>query len=392
MAKAVALEARRSVAHEGAYEHRYGRFARLVRQTWENMRADARLYLAVAAYTLFGIALLILTGTADQAAYAIYIEKWAKNFLLTMPAVALLVDALMVVHRFDRRRGLAFKRRFSTARIARLLAGMAFLTVFVLFQGTFTSLKNALPLWEGGFWADRFLADADAWLHFGTDPWRYLYAIGAAASVRVILEFNYDIVWFVLCFTALFFVATSPRADSVRMRYLVSFMLVWIICGNVLAGLFLSAGPAFYGAVTGDAARFAQQMAFLARGEGFFSAAHYQTYLWSLYETQRSGLASGISAFPSVHVGLITMNAFFLSEYSRRWGMAAFAYVALILASSVYLAWHYAVDGYASIVVVAGIYALSRSLVPDEGGRVRSTARAASRPTTEEGSGAVTAS
>ena len=148
-------------------------------------------------------------------------------------------------------------------------------------------------------------------------------------------------------------VATSPRADAVRARYMLMFMFVWICLGNVLAGIVLSAGPAFYGAVTGDSERFAEQLAFLAEGGGRHSAVGYQQYLWSLYSERKAAFGSGISAFPSVHVGLITMNALFLAELSRKKAVAAILYTVLILASSVYLAWHYAIDGYVSILVTA---------------------------------------
>jgi hypothetical protein len=143
-------------------------------------------------------------------------------------------------------------------------------------------------------------------------------------------------------------------------------MLTWIVIGNIAAGIFLCAGPAFYGQVTGDPTRFGEQLAFLARHADYDgSAAYYQNYLWMLYEKGVSGFGSGISAFPSMHVALITLNALFIWERSRAWGIAAFAYVAFILASSVYLAWHYAVDGYAAIAMTVGIYLLVRRWLPD---------------------------
>ena len=65
------------------------------------------------------------------------------------------------------------------------------------------------------------------------------------------VEWNYSIVFFTGSFGLLFFVATSPLAARVRTRFIFCFMLVWVILGNVLAGLFMSAGPAFYGRVDG---------------------------------------------------------------------------------------------------------------------------------------------
>ena len=84
--------------------------------------------------------------------------------------------------------------------------------------------------------------------------------------------------------------------------------------------------------------------------------------MWTLYERGQPGLGGGISAFPSVHVALITMNALFLASYSRVLGVLALAYVGFVLASSVYLGWHYAIDGYASIISVTLAYHLSRKL------------------------------
>jgi hypothetical protein len=140
-------------------------------------------------------------------------------------------------------------------------------------------------------------------------------------------------------------------------------MLVWIVVGNVLAGAFLSAGPAYYGLVTGDTGRFADQLGFLRHGAAWSnSAVSYQDYLWQLYAAGLTGFGSGISAFPSVHVGLITMNALFIADYSRRLGLIAFAYVAFVAASSVFLAWHYAIDGYVAIAVTVALHVLLKRL------------------------------
>src|SRR5690606_32299861 len=133
------------------------------------------------------------------------------------------------------------------------------------FFGSFTSIKTVLPLLHGGFPFDRIQADIDSALHFGVDPWRLLQPFWGADGMRRIVEWNYNVLWFVICYGALFFVATSPRASHFRLRYIIGFLMVWIIVGNLLAGLFLSAGPAFYGLVTGDDLRFADQLDFLAR-------------------------------------------------------------------------------------------------------------------------------
>lgn len=328
-----------------------------------HIRGDGLFYLLIVAYTAFGLLLLEVTGAADRAAYSVYLWKWITLFLLFFPAMAFLIDYGTVIHRFDSKRKMAWRRLFSIKRLSYSLAGLALLMAMMLLQGTFTSIKNALFVWNGGFVYEKILADIDAAMHFGVDPWRWLYAVGDSVVLLRIIEWNYNVLWFVICFSALFFVATSPKARAVRGRYLISFMLVWIIVGNLLAGLFMSAGPVYYGAVTGDIGRFSDQLAFLQATAGSTnSAANYQAYLWELHQSGQAGFGSGISAFPSVHVGLITMNALFVWDWNRRLGLIAFTYVLFVLASSVYLAWHYAIDGYAAIVVAIAIHALVKKL------------------------------
>lgn len=336
-----------------------------LRCTVDFIRADLPIYLAILVYTIFALVLLEFVDGRHMAAHALYPKQWATMFLFLMPVIALAVEGIYVVHRFDKRRTLAFRRVYSTQRIGCMLSGMALLMGMMVFQGSFTSIKNVLPLLNDGFPYDVIHADIDAFIHFGADPWLPLHWLAGNELAKTLIEWNYNVLWFVFCFGALFFVVTSPQARSVRTRYIVMFMLVWVVCGNILAGLFLSAGPAFYGLVTGDNSRFGEMLFFLAGGgESSGTAYSFQKYLWSLHESEKAGFGSGISAFPSVHVALITMNAFFAAEFSRRLGLIAFAYTSLIVASSIYLGWHYAIDGYASILAVSALYLACKHLIP----------------------------
>ena len=212
-------------------------------------------------------------------------------------------------------------------------------------------------MWRSGFLFDETQANIDAALHFGVDPWRFVRFILDWQPLLRAVEFNYDVIWFVLSFAILYFFASSPKAAAARNRYLVTFMLVWIIVGNVFAGLFMSAGPAFYGNVTGDFSRFSELLSLLAAGHNEASdGIDYKAYLWHLHENGQAGFASGISAFPSVHVGLTVMNTLFAYEANRVLGHLMAFYALLIAVSSVALAWHYAIDGYAAAIIVCAIY------------------------------------
>lgn len=333
--------------------------------TLDRLLKDMWFFYAVALYTMLALVFLVAVGDPGGTSHASYVVPMFKAFGYLMPLAALSFDAIRVLLRFDQRRLLAYRQVFSSERMASLVSGMVLMAGVAIFLGTFTSIKTSLPLLYDGFPYDRLHAEIDKVLHFGTDPWRLLHAVGDNGSILRIVEFNYNVIWFVLCFGALFFVATSPRADMVRTRYLAMFLLCWVVIGNLMAGTFLSAGPAFYGRVTEDEARFADHLFFLTQSQWKNSAVHYQNYLWMLYRTDTPGVGGGISAFPSVHVALITMNALFISERSRLLGVLAFSYAVMVLASSVYLGWHYAIDGYTSIIIVVSGHFLVRRFLPD---------------------------
>ncbi|MCP4185015.1 MAG: hypothetical protein GY761_17170 [Hyphomicrobiales bacterium] len=325
------------------------------------LRSDTILYVLVGTYALLSITYFAAMGKMDDMAYGYYVKSFSINYLILCPMVAFLFGITRIVHRLDNRRSLAFRYMFSSRRLGRFFAGLILLGAIMVFLGTFTSIKMALP-GEQGFIHDRLLADIDRMLHFGVDPWRYVGQVVNAEFLPIVV-INYNIVWVMICFLPIFWVAVSPRADKFRLRYFICYIFTWVILGNVLAKLLISAGPAFYGLVTGDELRFAGQLALLAENDDSAnSITRLHSYLWQAYSNGSTGLGTGISAFPSVHVGLLTLNALFVREYRRWMGWLAFIYVGVIQISSFYLGWHYAIDGYASIIIVCAIYWLMKKV------------------------------
>ncbi|MEX2741195.1 phosphatase PAP2 family protein [Rhizobium mongolense] len=91
--------------------------------------------------------------------------------------------------------------------------------------------------------------------------------------------------------------------------------------------------------------------------------SEYANYLLDLYEAGQTGLGSGISAMPSVHVGLVVLNALFLSSLNRWLGVVGWAFAAMIFYGSVYTGWHCAVDGYVATAVALAIWWLTGRLI-----------------------------
>ncbi|HET9777156.1 MAG TPA: phosphatase PAP2 family protein, partial [Gemmatimonadaceae bacterium] len=92
---------------------------------------------------------------------------------------------------------------------------------------------------------------------------------------------------------------------------------------------------------------------------GLLTARQYQTYLWAQYTSGNAGLTTGITAFPSLHVSSATLLALALQSWRRWAGIVGWAFVVLTLLGSVYLGWHYALDGYASILGMLGIWRIA---------------------------------
>lgn len=332
---------------------------------WSAMRSDAPIYVVAALYVAIGYAVMAGKGYLAFGTLQAYLTAWSVNFGLLGPVFVTIFGLLHIVIRLNKRRGLAYRAMFAPDRVGRFVAGtILLLTAMLLFTTMFSAVKTSFPI-DHGFRFDVAHADIDKAIHFGVDPFRLLYAVAEHPLVLRIVEANYNVLWFIICYFTLYWVVTSPRTKSIRVRYVLTWMLSWAIIGNLIAGTWLSAGPAFYGLVTGDTNRFADQLAFLATTAGEKNSAfNFQSYLWSLYAGGKVGIGSGISAFPSIHVAVTTINALFIGEISRRFAVVMWAYVGFIILSSVYLGWHYAIDGYVSVVCVLAIYWALRRLMP----------------------------
>jgi hypothetical protein len=85
-------------------------------------------------------------------------------------------------------------------------------------------------------------------------------------------------------------------------------------------------------------------------------ALELQNTLWQGYLNGSTGLASGISAMPSMHVAMPALFAVSIWHRSRVVSMLFWLFTLGILVGSVHLGWHYALDGYASILLTFPIW------------------------------------
>jgi membrane-associated phospholipid phosphatase len=64
----------------------------------------------------------------------------------------------------------------------------------------------------------------------------------------------------------------------------------------------------------------------------------------------------GISAMPSIHVAMATVFALVAWKTNVAFGILFVAYVVAIQIGSVILGWHYAVDGYVSMILTLALW------------------------------------
>lgn len=255
-------------------------------------------------------------------------------------------------------------RRLITARY--LIGFLAVFALMPLFKSAFASYKQTIPLVNPFSW-DHTLMRLDYILHLNNHPWSLLTPI--VDSPALVRAFDYVYMsWFYILFFSCLWMAWSPRRH-LRLCYLVSTLLVWAIIGSVFATILSSAGPCFYSqVVSAESNPYAPLMKRLSEISnqtpgGYLHATFNQAGLWEGKVTGAWGPFGGISAMPSIHLAMATLFAW-LAFSVRKWlGWISVGYVALIFIGSIVLGWHYAVDGYAGIIMASLIWLGVRRIV-----------------------------
>jgi hypothetical protein len=243
----------------------------------------------------------------------------------------------------------------TTPRLVRL----GFVVLLVpLFLAAFGRWKLLIHVVHPFAW-DARLSALDASVHLGRLPWTILQPVVGTPVVTRLLDLLYVPVMLAVLIGVTVWQGWTTDA-ALRRRFLLTFVLAWILLGTGLAIALSSAGPCYYGRVTGLADPYAGLMGYLRSVHQAtpLTALAIQDALWQSHAAKVAGSFSEISAMPSIHVAMPTLFALAGHQADRRLGWALAALAVLIFVGSVALGWHYAVDGYVGAAGVALLWVL----------------------------------
>ena len=284
--------------------------------------------------------------------------------LLLGPVYLLCGYALYVMVCLRPRQLLAHLWTFMLSRPTLQRTGQALPVLLSLpvFTYSFATLKAAVPVLHP-YALDAQWQALDLFLHGGTAPWVWLQPLLAHPLLTSALNVAYHL-WYFIVLGAVYLMAFASGRPQLRMQFLLSFVLSWIVLGNVLAVLGSSAGPCYYGQIVPGADPYAPLMAYLQEANRHYPvwALNVQHILWVNYHDSFGSSALGIAAMPSMHVASSVLLALLGWRLHRAAGMAASVFALLILLASVHLGWHYAVDGYVGAAGAVLIWRLAGRL------------------------------
>lgn len=230
----------------------------------------------------------------------------------------------------------------------------------VIFAGNVFLIAKSLIYTVNPFYAMKWDETFAAWdkaLHFGMYPHEFLIPFVNALGMGVALDRLY-VMWMMAMLVVFGYCLFADEKPARRMRFLWCYFLSWALLGTGMATWLSSVGPMFYRDYLSGGEMYDAVLLNLSQMNatfGMYSEKARQVLLeWSKNDVMFD--PNAISAMPSMHVGICWLIVLYLRSFGM-WALLAGLLLCLgVLAGSVYLGFHYAVDGYVSIACVSVIW------------------------------------
>lgn len=257
-------------------------------------------------------------------------------------------------------RGMALERLEGAAK--KYVAGERFasacLGFIVLATGNFFLFSKSLIVSVNPFarmaW-DTDFAGWDKWVHLGNYPHQYIIPLVNRFDLGLLLDRAYY-GWLIVMTLVAWYCIFADAHPHRRLRFLWVYFLSWALLGTLAATVFNSAGPVFYATFFKAIDNPYEFITVNMRG------LHQQSPLFA--ETARRLLLrwhgnstlfdpNAISAMPSMHIALCWLFVLYAREFGKMQFLAALAFCVVIFTGAVYFGFHYAIDGYVSIIAIS---------------------------------------
>lgn len=242
------------------------------------------------------------------------------------------------------------------------LVGFSLLCALLpVWMHAFLRFKVAIPEIHP-FSLDVLFMKADRLLHFGYHPFELIHPLLGQPAMTQLIDLIYYTWFFAIWIT---FVWQALHGSGIlRSQFLLAFSLCWVVLGTVAATLLSSAGPVYFAEVTGAADPYQPLLSYLQRVNDEFPliALRVRDMLWQAYAGGAIERA-GISAMPSLHISMVVLMAILGFRVNATAGIAFSVFAVFTFLGSVHLGWHYAIDGYVSLIATVLIWKLSGWIV-----------------------------
>jgi len=240
-------------------------------------------------------------------------------------------------------------------------------SVLLSFFGSIKSLIQFI----NPYYLDQPLVSLDRFIHFGFNPWEITHALFGSVTATVAIDLMYQL-WFVALMGYTSWMILNYKLGVTRAKFLVCYVLTWTILGSVLAVMLAAVGPCFYEPILGSSGVYEPLMSRLHEiseirkgwdGDHGLYAMKNQATVVGYFTDNTIGIGSGITAMPSMHVSFAMLLFLSTRELNKKAGYITLIYLFFVQVGSVHLGWHYAVDGYISMILTWILWRLSGWIV-----------------------------
>ena len=233
-------------------------------------------------------------------------------------------------------RGMVAKLYFRWRTLIEIVRVLVLLKITLMI---YCNIKQAIPFINPGI-HDAALQQIDKYLHLGVNPNTAAVTLLGAPAIAFLFDKLY-VLWYLLKPLVLAYFAMTPDRKS-HVSFYTAYFAMWIF-GGLAAVVLPSLGPIYT-----HPEWFTNLNAGMARKLQTQLMTHYESAL-AHPEKYKVFIYEGVAAFPSLHVGIAAIFAFFVFQVNRVIGSFFIAYVVIVQIGSVLLGWHYALDGYFAI-------------------------------------------